>query len=343
MTQFQSQPVESFYLETKEGLYFAVKGLVHPPGRILSVLRYTPHPQGDRKKDGQPYQRLYHFHEQLQLLEARYPQYLAYDQASDLVQQSVPLSSIQRIYDPRIWLQAISAAPDRDALQEDALAFCDLLAQEAGISRDHLGVSGSLLIGLHTGQSDLDITVLGEQACRAIHKVLQALLDDESVQGLSRFDRHGFQQLYAERLQDTRMEFKEFIALERRKSFQGLFRGRVFFVRFIKEPLEIGESYGDRHYKPLHQAGITAVVTSAADAIFTPCCYPLDGVQFTQGALVDSLCEIVSYRGRFCEQARPGERVYAFGTVERVQTQEGHTWHRLILGNRPEDHMLSWR
>ncbi|MGE5221116.1 MAG: hypothetical protein ACM3PY_01680 [Omnitrophica WOR_2 bacterium] len=330
-------------METKEGLYFAVKGLVHPPGRLFSVLRYAPHPQGDRKKDGQHYQRLYHFPEQLQLLEARYPQYLAYDRATELVQQSVPVSSIQQIYDPRNWLQAISAAPDRDALQEDAFAFCDLLAKAAGVSRDHLGVSGSLLIGLHTAQSDLDLTVHGEQACRVVHKALQEILDAESVNGLSRFDQLGFQQLYAERVQDTRMDFDAFIALEKRKSFQGLFRGRVFFARFIKEPQEIGESYGDLHYTALHQAGINATVTGEADAIFTPCRYRLDDVQFMQGNPVDSLCEIVSYRGRFCEQARLGERIYAFGTVERVQTREGRTWHRLILGNRPEDHMLSWR
>jgi predicted nucleotidyltransferase len=139
------------------------------------------------------------------------------------------------------------------------------------------------------------------------------------------------------------MDFDQFIALEKRKSFQGLFRGRIFFVRFIKEPHEIGVSYGDRRYKPLHQAGITATVVSEAGAIFTPCSYPLEDVQFLQGAPLDSLCEIVSYRGRFCEQARPGERVYAFGTVERVQTREGRTWHRLILGNRSEDHMTGWR
>jgi uncharacterized protein len=343
MTRFQSQPVESFYLETKEGLYFAVKGLVHPPGRIFSVLRYAPDPQGDRKKDALNYKRLYHFPEQLRILEDRYPQYLAYDQFSELVQQSVPLPSVQRIYDPRGWLQAISAAPDRDRLQEDACAFCELLAQAADVSLEHLGVSGSLLIGLHTPQSDLDITVHGEQACRAVHKALQGLLDSHAVRDLSRFDRQGFQQLYAERVQDTHMDFDAFIALEKRKSFQGLFRGRIFFVRFIKEPHEIGESYADRRYKPLGQAGILATVTGEAGAIFTPCFYPLDDVRFLQGIPVDSLCEIVSFRGRFCEQARLGERVYAFGTVERVQTRQGRAWHRLILGNRPEDHMIGWR
>jgi predicted nucleotidyltransferase len=343
MTRLQSQPVESFYLETKEGLYFAVKGLVHPTDRIFSVLRYAPDPQGDRQKDGKTYRRLYHFPEQLRILKERYPQYLAYDPATQLVQQSVPVSSIQRIYDPRDWLRATTAAPGRDALQEDACAFCDLLAQAAGVSPDRLGVSGSLLIGLHTVQSDLDITVHGERNCRAVHAALQRLLDEEAVNGLSRFDRQGFLQLYAERIQDTRMDFDEFLELEKRKSFQGLFGGRIFFVRFIKEPHENDESYADRAYKPLHQAGVVATVTGVSDAIFTPCSYPLEEVQFLQGDPVDSLCEIVSFRGRFCEQARRGERVYAFGTIERVQTRQGRAWHRLILGNRTEDHMRGWR
>jgi predicted nucleotidyltransferase len=343
MTRLHSQPVESFYLETKEGLYFAVKGLVHPPDRIFSVLRYAPDPQGDRKKAGKTYRRLYHFPEQVRILKERYPQYLAYDPLSQMEQQSVPVSSIQCIYDPRSWRQMIPAAPERDDLQADAYAFCDLLAKESGVSPDHLGVSGSLLIDLHTDHSDLDITIHGEQNCRAVHMAMQRLLDEEVVNDLSRFNRQGFLQLYDERLPDTRMEFDEFLKLEKRKSFQGFFRGRIFFIRFIKEPHENGESYGDRAYKPLHQAGVVATVTGESDAIFTPCCYPLDEVQFLQGDPVNSLCEIVSFRGRFCEQARLGERIYAFGTVEHVQIRQGHAWHRLILGNRPEDHMRSWR
>lgn len=343
MTCLNSQPVESFYLETKEGLYFAVKGLVHPPDRIFSVLRYAPDPQGDRKKAWKTYRRLYHFPEQLQLLKERYPQYLAYDPVSNLVQQSVPVSSIQRIYDPRGWQQMIPAATERDALQADANAFCDLLAKASKVSPDHLGVSGSLLIGLHTEHSDLDMTVHGEQNCRSVHEALQRLLNDEAVKDVSRFDQQGFLQLYAERLPDTRMAFDEFLEREKRKSFQGFFRGRVFFARFIKEAHENGESYGDRAYQPLHQAGVVATVINDSNAIFTPCCYPIDEVQFLQGDPVDSLCEIVSFRGRFCEQARLGERVYAFGTVERVQTSQDRVWHRLILGNRPEDHVRGWR
>jgi predicted nucleotidyltransferase len=343
MNRFHSPPVESFYLETKEGLYFAVKGLVHSPERIFSVLRYAPDPDGDRKKGNRTYRRFYHFPEQLGKLEQCYPQYLAYDPASGLVQQSVPHSSIQRIYDPRLWLQEISKTPHRDPLQDDALEFCDLLAKEAGVSREHLGVSGSLLIDMHTPRSDLDLTVHGERNCRLVHQALQRLLDSGSVPGLSRFDQQGFRGLYQERVKDTRMDFDEFITLESRKSFQGLFRGRTFFVRFIKEPSELDESYGDLLYEPLHPVAVVATVTGAADAIFTPCRYPLTAVQFLQGNPVDSLDEIVSYRGRFCEQARPGERVRVSGTLERVRTHQGRTWHRLILGNRPEDTMTLWR
>jgi predicted nucleotidyltransferase len=55
---------------------------------------------------------------------------------------------------------------------------------------------------------------------------------------------------------------------------------------------------------------------------------------------VSDVAEIVSYRGRFCEQARAGDRIRARGTLERVQAKDGRVWHRLLLGNHPDDIML---
>jgi predicted nucleotidyltransferase len=66
-------------------------------------------------------------------------------------------------------------------------------------------------------------------------------------------------------------------------------------------------------------------------------------VRFLKGPRVESLAEIISYRGRFCELAQEGDAVLASGTLERVQARDGHTWHRLLLGNHPEDYMLPQR
>ncbi len=335
----QTNPiVESHYLETHEGLFFAVKGLVHPPHRFLGCLRYAPDPQGDRRKEGCRYRRLYHFAEQEQFLRAEYPHYLAFDPACQLTLQSVPRTSVRRVYDPRRHLQDLLRS-ERDPVQEDALAFVSVLQQEANISWNGLGISGSLLIGLHTSRSDLDVTVYGTQNGWAVHRALKRLLAD-SASPIRKFDQQGVNTLYAERVTDTHMPFDEFVKTEKDKVMQGQFRGRPYFIRFLREPTEAAESYGDFNYTPVGRASITARVTEASESIFTPCRYLLAAVQGAEGTVIENVAEIVSYRGRFCEQAQAGDLIQARGALERVRAKDGRLWHRLLLGNHMDDIML---
>lgn len=348
--------IESHYLETGEGLFFAVKGLVHPLDRFLAILRYVPDPGGERQKNGQRYRRLYHFAEQEQLLRARYPQYLAFDPVCQATLQSVPRSCVRRIYDPRRRLQEIRQQPERDPVEDDALAFASFLQHEAHIPWASLGISGSLLIGLHTPYSDLDITVYGAQNCRAVQRALQQALAAGTGSGISRLDRQGVADLYVERVADTRMAFTDFVQVEQGKVNQGQFRGRLYFIRFVKEPAEVEERYGDYQYTPLGRVGIAATVTDAGESLFTPCSYLLEGVRLLHGPSAGRVAitpvgtglnpvptEIVSFRARFSEQAQAGDRVQAWGTVERVQARDGRVWHRLLLGNHPEDTMVLQR
>jgi predicted nucleotidyltransferase len=335
--------IESFYIETQEGLFFAAKGLVHPDDRIIAILRYVPDPDGGRSRNGRSYRRYYHFTEQTQLLRSEYPQYLTFDTYAQTTLQSVPHQHIRRVYDPRLRLLEISHHDQRDHLEADTLAFAQLLQAESGVDFSCLGVTGSLLIGLQTPGSDLDMTVHGEQNCRRIHRALKRLLSSNEYPEIRPFDSAGFEKLYQERVADTHMDYQDFLASEKGKSFQGTFRGRTFFIRFLKEPSQVSRRYGDFHYKPLGKAGIHARVTDSSEAIFTPCRYELAEVHFDRGTPVKALSEIVSFRGRFCEQAQAGERIRAYGTLEQVQAQDGRTWYRLLLGNHPEDIMLSRR
>ena len=335
----QTKPIiEGHYLETKEGLFFAVKGLVHPRDRLVAYLRYAPDPRGDRQKEGLRYRRLYHFAEQEQLLRAEYAHYLTFDPMCQTTLQSVPYSCLQRVYDPRTRLRELMES-ERDAIEEDALALAFLLQQEAGIPWTGLGISGSLLIGLHAPRSDLDVTVYGVQNCWAVHRSLKRLLAAETSP-IVKFDRLGLETLYAERVSDTHMCFDNFVRSEKDKVMQGQFRGRPYFIRFLQEPAETGEGYGHIRCTPLGRAGIRATIKDAAESIFTPCRYPLEAVRFLEGIPVEPVTEIVSYRGRFCEQARAWDVVQAYGIIERVQTRDGRVWHRLLLGNHPDDILL---
>jgi uncharacterized protein len=337
-TNLFSEVTESFYLETHEGLFFAVKGSEHPPDRFIAVLRYAPDPGGSRSKGGVAYRRMYHFAEQEQWIRSSCPDFLAYDSVFQIVLQSVPRSRILRVYDPRLRLQEMMQMPGKP-IEKDAADFAALLQEPARVPRSAIGITGSLLIGLDTENSDLDVSVFGAPDCFKVYEALKKLLDSESHQDLRRLDIDELKDLYHEREADTQEpSFDEFAALERNKICQGHFRGRPYFIRFIKEA-NTAAAYGSARYTPVGRATITATVARDQDAIFTPCRYFLSDVQVLEGPAVQ-VSEIVSFRGRFCEQAWKGDAVKAAGMLERIENSRGEIRHRLLLGNSPSDYLL---
>ena len=88
-------------------------------------------------------------------------------------------------------------------------------------------------------------------------------------------------------------------------------------------------------------AKIRANIADAADSLFTPCTYKLKDVAVVEGPKLAPIEEIVSFRGRFCEQATNTETIEAQGKVERVVNKKNPSEHyRLILGNKPSDYMV---
>ncbi len=333
--------IETFYIEMREGYFFAVKGFEHPPDRLIAILRYVPdREKGDRTKGGEHYRRIYSFGEQEKFIKATYPEYLVYDPVFQTKLQSVRKASVRRIYDPRMRLKELLHGQVGTEIEQDATTFALLLTEKSGVAQQALGITGSLLIGLHTEKSDLDFVVFGKRNCMKLFRALKEFLDSGSCSKLSRLDKGGMEELYTQRVADTHMDFEDFARLESRKVNQGRFRQRAYFIRFVQDMHETGDRYGDRYYTPIGRASISASVSDDSEAIFTPCKYGVSGALSMDGRRLPEIREIISFRGRFCEQARVGESVVASGTLERVQTGQGDIWHRLLLGTSPEDTLL---
>ncbi len=331
-------PIEGCYIESAEGLLFAVKGLAHPPKAVVAYLRYAPDTSGERERKGIRYRRLYHFEEQEELLRERYPAYLFFDPVFGGRFQGVPREHIRQVYDPRFKLDELLRQENLDEVEKNALEFTELLRDTGGVSKRCLGISGSILLGLHIPQSDIDVIVYGVDNCWAVHKALRRMLDEPSS-GVEKLNQRELEELYAFRSQDMPMSFKDFLRLEGRKVIQGKFQSRGYFIRFVKTPSDIGERYGDRRYTSLGLVRIEATVIGAKEAIFTPCTYRIDDVKFAKGEEVSTLKELSSFRGRFCEQVKEGERIAAQGKLERVSLKDGSVYHRLLIG-RPSDRII---
>lgn len=337
--------IEGHYLETVGGLFFAVKGAVHPPDRFIAYLRYAPDEDGDRHKGDRSYRRLYHFAEQEDLLRREHPGCLFFEPTLDAVLQGVPHRLLKQVYDPRSGLAELLDRTGPDCLEEDALALARLIREQAGIPWEAIGLSGSPLIGLHNPQSDIDLLIYGAEHCQAARNALHGLLE-RSQGGLSYLDRAALQRLYAARVEDTRMSWEDFARHESRKTFQGLFRGRDYFIRYLKAPDENREAYGDRRYRAHGRAVVRARVVAGEDGIFTPCSYPVCEVEVIERSAgpdlpAADLREIASFRGRFCEQAGAGDTVVASGKLEHVLERGGGTYYRLLLGEQREDYIIT--
>ena len=331
---------EADFIETQEGLIFDVKGLVHPRDRVIAYLRYLEDPSGDRRRGDKTYIKVYSLGDREKIVRNTYPQYLFYDPVFGVRLQEVPHESISELYQPARKVLELSEKSDLDQAETESLELVQSLHDSSSVCLGRIGLSGSILVDLHTAVSDIDVVIYGRQNCLSVHEALTQAMGDKKGP-ISRYDLNDLRTLYEFRSKDTLMPLQEFLRLEQRKSSQGRFKRRDFFVRFLLDWDEVDEKYGDRTYMPAGYTKIKARVVDDSEAIFTPCRYVVSQVEVLEGTSVPWIKEITSLRGRFCEQAKKGERVIAQGKTEKVVERDGTESFRLILGAKPSDFMIS--
>ncbi|MFX1533299.1 MAG: nucleotidyltransferase domain-containing protein [Promethearchaeota archaeon] len=336
-------PIEGFLVESKEGLIFDVKGITHPPQFITAFVRYIPSnllPQLDprltnislRNASSQTYLKVYSLKDRYDLLSKYFPAYLKFDELKDLLIQGIPYSRLKMVYDPRRYF--IRQKNQNDPLQTAAKRLIEAL-ESLGI-RD-VGVTGSLLVNLHTHDSDLDLVVYGLQNGL---KTWHGMNDLFALDFLERYNSKSIQRLYNFRVKDTMMSLEDFTKIELKKRLQGtLFLENDqkidFYIRLVKYPAEHLSTI--QKIVAREEVTISATISDSKEAIFTPCKYLLKNVQviksLSPAPIIPS--EIISYRGRFCECALKNDIIEAKGTLEYTS----NTKTKLILGSQ-KDHYL---
>lgn len=330
---------EGDFIETYDGLIFDVKGLVHPPERVIAYVRYVQDPTGDRRRRNGVYKKIYSLSEREKFLGRKYPHYLFHDPIFGEQLNGVPVQRISLCHRPTKKVLELLERSELDNVQRQAIELVKCLHDSSGIPFKKLGLTGSILVGLHNEKSDIDPIIYGRKNCMTAYETLKKLMQ-KGKSLFSTYDLDDLKRLYNFRSRDTQMPLNDFLRIERRKVSQGKFMDRDFSTRFIVDWDEVKEKYGDRRYIPIGYVRIKATIEDASNSIFTPCSYQISKTKILEGVKVPLIKEIVSFRSRFCEQAVEGENVVAQGKVEKVIKKDQSQHFRLILGAQLTDFML---
>ena len=330
---------EGDFIQHKSNVIFDVKGLIHPKNKIIAFPRYIPDPNGSRHNDVLSYGKVYSLQDRFAFLQTHLPHLIVYDEVFGETLCEVPIDEIIHHFNPQEKLAHLRTEKTLTGLEEKALQLAKDLQIAANIPWNAIGISGSILAGLTSSTSDIDLLIYGkDNSCKA-YAALQHMLNDKSSL-FKAYTAEELKALYVFRSKDTHMSFGDFQKVENRKAFQGMYQGTDYFIRFIKNQAEISEQYGDIIYSNAGYAKITATINNKAEALLTPCIYQLANIKILKGPKLTPIKEVASFRGRFCEQAETGEAIIAQGKVELVVNKKsGDRYYRLLLGSKPEDYM----
>lgn len=334
--------LEGGFLQDGGGVIFAVKGLIHPPHRTVAYPKYYPHPKGERRRGDTRYRRIASLREGLKLLRERWPQYLSFDPVLGEELCEIPHHSILHHFNPIRGLGELRRREPRDPLERETLELVGLILERADLPPNSVGISGSVLLGLHREGSDIDLIFYGERNCLRAYRALGELVKGGEG-GVKGYGEEDLKELYASRRTDTKIPLASFLRGERGKVLQGRFRNHHYFIRLVKKQSEAGERYGQRRYRGLGEIKLRARVLEGGEAIFTPCRYIIGDVEVLKGPEVEGgITEVASFRGRFCEHAQKGDWVKVVGKLEKV-TAPDHEYGRVLLGGEREHRLVRLR
>jgi len=337
--------IEGDYLETKkDNLFFDIKGLHHPYDRIICFLRYYPHQNGDRIRNGIKFKKVYDLNERFSILKNKFPQYIFYSKNFDVELQGVKKDDIKKIYTPIDYFQSLNYKLEISTLEKVSQNLCDLFIKNSSLPENSLGISGSSMVGLSKINSDIDIIIYGTKNALKFQNNLKEIYSKQTA--CRTYTLEELKTHYNWRFGGSEISFQDYLKSERRKLHQGKYNEIDFFIRYIKSPEDWNGNYYDYQFKNLGRITIKCEIIKSSESIFTPCSYFIQCIKVIEQNLkvpsidVKRVTQVNSYRGRYCEQAIKGEKIVVAGKLEEVTYKNNDPYYRVLLTDQRLDKMI---
>ncbi|MFK8067052.1 MAG: hypothetical protein AB8D52_02305 [Gammaproteobacteria bacterium] len=298
------------FLETEEGLIFAVVSATLENEQCLSFLRYV------RSKTSSKWQKL-DTTQANSHLKKYYPSYLYHSSVLDADLHAVPITKIKKHHRAtKKMSDLVSSEVADNPLQVKLIQLVSLLV-ENGAELDSLGVTGSFLIGAENEKSDIDLVVYDRDAFHRTRDIFKNLIQQND---LSALDQKFWEEAYQRR--SPSLAFDEYVWHEKRKYNKAVFENIKFDLSLVTDDQK--QDHSNKPYKKMGDVKIIAEVLDDKYAYDTPSSYSLNHPKYQS---------LISFTPTYTGQAFIGETVEISGLIEGSEDSNDR---RIIIGSSRE-------
>jgi predicted nucleotidyltransferase len=293
------------FIETDEGLIFAVVTNDLEDQRILSSLRYRRTDTGYRKLSTR---------EAEELLKTHHPHYRYYSAIRDVWLHGVHHHRVVRHHQPRQRLQELHGSSATEDPIESKLQRLSQLFENHGLDLSEMGITGSLLIGAQRHTSDIDLVFYQREAFFKAREIIKTLIAKQRLQPL---DDKLWQDAYDRR--GCALTYQDYRWHEQRKYNKAAIEQTKFDISLLTP----APWWDLVRYRKQGRIKLQSTITDDSRRFDYPARYTVNH---------PSIKEVISYTATYAGQALRGESVEIQGQLE--VSAVGHL--RMVIGTNRE-------
>ena len=294
------------YISSEQGLFFAVVSDNLEDNRALTFLRYVKHYDRLKKLETG---------EAGQLIKTRYPEFLFHSNKADSELHGIPVEEIYHLYRPEETVARLLSTDDADHKQQEAVNMVKLLI-ESGVKQDCIGITGSIMLGTHHEQSDLDLVLYGRDNFFKARSVIKDKISTGDIKPLN--DSMWFKTWVR---RGCELDYNTYLLHERKKYNKCMSGSSKVDISMIPNQVESPPAQGT--YKKTGRAVLNSTVINDIYAYDFPARYIVDDSEIN---------EVVCFTSTYAGQAANNDQIEAAGVIERNELGD----KRLVVGTSRE-------
>lgn len=320
------------------GRVYVTLGYIQPKDRILSFLKYIPHPEGRWKAHGQRYKRIFWGGgaSATEGMKKAQEDYLVDDTHFGTRLLEVLRADVWKYFSPEIRVKEILESNTRDPLEASVALMTQTLHDTLGIAVNRLGVTGSIAWKAHDPSfSDINMNIYGFENAWHLQRDYKAVAEQNTHMRLR--EMHEWKRTMSriiERIPVMPLEDMK-VLFTRRMGL--LCNERSIGVMPILLPDEAPITYGSESYTTITPSPIRVEmeITSDMYGLFIPALYESksDSLDVING---EHISRIMVYEGSFRGLIRHGDIVEATGIIQKVTPSDPNddVFYQMMVGSK---------